>query len=90
MTQRQRRKLKIRLLKRRNKCSYCGISLTLGTATADHMVARSIGGKDRKSNVTLACERCNKSKGNLKPTTFMDVMRRYKPELIIHNAESTT
>ena len=44
------------------KCAYCdseGIPLE-----AEHIHPRSKGGSDRVSNLTLACEECNKKKGN--------------------------
>ncbi len=44
------------------KCAYCGArsrSLTL-----DHIVARSQGGLDVRSNLVAVCQRCNLSKGS--------------------------
>jgi 5-methylcytosine-specific restriction endonuclease McrA len=43
-------------------CAYCGCvprSLTL-----DHVVAKSKGGFDVRSNLVAVCPRCNKSKGS--------------------------
>lgn len=43
-------------------CAYCGCvprSLTL-----DHVVARSKGGFDVRSNLVAVCQSCNKSKGS--------------------------
>lgn len=48
-------------------CVYCGAS-GVGPGSApmnlDHIVARSRGGSNRVSNLTLACVPCNDSKGN--------------------------
>ena len=46
----------------------------------DHLTARSRGGSDRVSNLTLACGRCNQKKGNLLLEAFLekqpDLLRR--------------
>ncbi len=46
------------------KCWMCGCVLTRGTASADHLVAKSRGGKDAAANYRLACKPCNSSRGN--------------------------
>lgn len=57
------------------RCAYCGkenVPLQI-----EHMVARAKGGSDRASNLTLACEPCNKAKG----TQDIAVFLAKKPEV---------
>lgn len=50
------------------RCSYCGIGLTTDmpaiktTATADHLIPRSMGGTDDPSNLLASCFSCNASR----------------------------
>jgi hypothetical protein len=44
------------------KCAYCG--KTNVPLQIEHLLPRTRGGSDRVSNLTLACEPCNQSKGN--------------------------
>ena len=60
------------------QCAYCnakGVPLQI-----DHLTARSRGGSDRVSNLTLACEKCNQKKGNRHLDEFLakqpDLLRR--------------
>lgn len=62
--------LKLRLLAEDDKCSYCGTQLLLETATIDHVIPKHLGGTDDDENLTLACERCNRGKGNSGPVKF--------------------
>jgi len=43
-------------------CAYCGCVPRF--LTLDHVVARSKGGFDVRSNLVAVCRRCNKSKGS--------------------------
>ena len=45
-------------------CWACRCELTRGTATVDHLVPKSRGGKDAPSNFALACKPCNSKRGN--------------------------
>ena len=50
------------------KCAYChaqGISLQI-----EHLIPRSRGGSNRASNLALACEPCNRRKGNQTASEF--------------------
>jgi 5-methylcytosine-specific restriction endonuclease McrA len=60
------RKIAIRKLIRDfgDTCWYCGCSLTKETRTIEHIVARSMGGKNRLDNLRLACDYCNKTHKN--------------------------
>ncbi len=44
------------------KCAYCGA--TNRPLEVEHIVAKSNGGSNRVSNLTLACKQCNVRKGN--------------------------
>ena len=59
-----------RVLAIRQDCAYCGELCSYGDygpryATIDHIVPRARGGHEGKSNKTLACLHCNRSKGSL-------------------------
>ncbi|NJM47705.1 MAG: HNH endonuclease [Alkalinema sp. RU_4_3] len=43
-------------------CGYCGMKSKV--LTLDHVVAKSKGGVDGRSNLVAVCPRCNKSKGS--------------------------
>lgn len=48
------------------KCQYCGVNVTHRTATLDHVLPQSHGGKSSWDNCTTACSNCNSKKGNNK------------------------
>lgn len=59
------------------KCQYCGIDVNKRTATLDHVVPISLGGKSTWENSVCACSKCNSIKGNhmkMKPK-----IKGYKP-----------
>lgn len=66
---RTRPALNNRLLFRRDdhRCLYCGEPFSYGHLTRDHVVPRSLNGRDRWENVVAACKRCNHSKGARTP-----------------------
>ncbi len=48
----------------RGYCQYCGLDLlqafsVLVSATVDHIVARSVDGRDKLDNLVLSCPGCN-------------------------------
>jgi 5-methylcytosine-specific restriction endonuclease McrA len=53
-----------RLFKADPRCRYCGCDLTWHTATLDHVVPRSKGGRDSMDNLVLACQPCNVQKAD--------------------------
>ncbi len=58
------------------KCAYCSaenIPLEI-----EHIVAKSKGGSNRVSNLTLACRKCNQTKGNKPVEQFL----KKKPDLL--------
>lgn len=48
------------------KCQYCGVEVSRRTATLDHVLPISHGGKSTWENSTTACMPCNSGKGNNK------------------------
>jgi 5-methylcytosine-specific restriction endonuclease McrA len=69
-------------------CQYCGIDVSRKSATLDHVLPVSLGGKSVWENCTTACMLCNSNKGNNKkvvpkvkpyrPTYFQLAERRKK------------
>jgi 5-methylcytosine-specific restriction endonuclease McrA len=57
-------------------CSYCGIKEV--PLQVEHIQAKANGGTDRVSNLTLACDSCNKAKGRQDIRVFL----ADKPELL--------
>lgn len=45
-------------------CKYCNIGLTQKTATIDHVIPRSKGGRRTLQNEVLSCSICNNQKDN--------------------------
>ena len=56
-------------------CQYCGTDVARKTATLDHVLPTSHGGKTSFENCTTACGPCNASKGNNK---------KIKPKVLPH------
>jgi 5-methylcytosine-specific restriction endonuclease McrA len=52
------------LLRDRNTCQYCGVILTAGELTLDHVIPRSRGGLSTWENLVACCHDCNRLKGN--------------------------
>lgn len=46
------------------QCAYCGRFLCIAHATLDHKIPRSRGGVNARSNLVVACKRCNTLKGD--------------------------
>lgn len=62
------------------RCFYCQCTLTRApdtdrSVTLDHLVPRSKGGKDRLSNLVLACGPCNRRKGDSTAAEYLDSPR---------------
>jgi hypothetical protein len=58
------------------KCAYCGKGEM--PLQVEHIKPRSRGGTNRTSNLTLACDTCNKAKGSLDVQDFL----RHRPEVL--------
>ena len=59
-------------------CQYCGTTLNLKTATIDHVIPSSKGGRTSWTNCSLACGPCNSRKGD-KPG-YKPKITPYKPD----------
>ena len=61
------RNRKLRMLRKDRRCYYCKTRLTADTATIDHVVPLSKGGRRSKKNEVLACADCNRKKADSMP-----------------------
>ncbi len=46
------------------ECQYCGLSLSLRTATLDHVFPKAKGGRKTFENTVASCHPCNNKKGD--------------------------
>ncbi len=61
----------------RNQCQYCGRHFTTSDLSIDHVLPRSLGGKDSWENLVCACIKCNARKGGRTPEQAkMKMIRR--------------
>lgn len=80
----QKPKRTMRLAKRnvflrdRYTCQYCGTEVNDSTATLDHVVPVSLGGKNTWTNLSTACKTCNWNKSN--KTNIKPKVMPYKPD----------
>lgn len=58
-------------------CQYCGDDVSRKTATLDHVLPTSHGGKTTWENTVCACASCNASKGNNKK--IVPKIKPFKP-----------
>jgi len=60
-----------------HRCQYCGT--TEGPMTVDHVIPRTMGGRDTWENLVCACLKCNNIKGNRTPEQAeLKLLRRPK------------
>lgn len=62
-------------------CCFCRSVLTRALVTADHRRPRSKGGTDDPRNIQAACAFCNKAKGNMSDSAFLNLLKRRPPGL---------
>ena len=55
------------LLRDRNTCQYCSVTIPAGELTLDHVIPRSRGGLSTWENLVACCHPCNRRKGNQLP-----------------------
>lgn len=69
------------LLRDRNTCQYCGVTLHSSELTLDHVQPRSRGGLSTWENLVAACHGCNRRKGNqlLHELKEMKLIREPRP-----------
>ena len=48
-----------------NRCQYCGTAK--GPMTVDHIIPKTMGGRDSWENLVCSCARCNNKKGDRTP-----------------------
>jgi len=58
------------------QCAYCQRRLTRKTATADHLIALSIGGTNWIKNIVPACLPCNQRKNSLSKSEYLKRLRK--------------
>lgn len=76
-------------------CQYCGDDVSRSSATLDHVLPTSLGGKSTFENSVCACGTCNANKGNnhkivpkvkaIKPTYYQLVAQRKKMPFELHH-----
>ncbi|MEH7107737.1 HNH endonuclease [Bacillus sp. JJ1764] len=47
-----------------HRCTYCGTELSSNSFQVDHIIPRSVGGKDTIDNLVLSCTNCNNYKAD--------------------------
>uniref|UniRef100_UPI0021F58C88 HNH endonuclease n=1 Tax=Microseira wollei TaxID=467598 RepID=UPI0021F58C88 len=52
------------------RCAYCGATDT--QLEIEHIIAKSKGGSNRVSNLTLSCTKCNQKKANKPPRAILE------------------
>lgn len=65
--QNSRRKRVAMFRKGITKCYWCECQLTIDTSTIEHIVPIARGGLENANNRTLACQKCNASRGHDMP-----------------------
>lgn len=61
------------------RCKYCLDPLSYKQATRDHVIPRSAGGLNHRSNTVAACESCNKAKGSMPVDCFIRLISDPRP-----------
>ena len=70
-------------LRDKGQCQYCSIQVTSKSATIDHIIPRSRGGRHVWENVVIACIPCNQKKGaRLIDNTNMSLIKKPKSPTI--------
>lgn len=70
--------------RQRGLCCYCNEKFTdENPPTAEHVVPRSKGGRNRLTNIKAACQRCNQGRGNAKDTPGLRRFLRERPDLVM-------
>jgi 5-methylcytosine-specific restriction endonuclease McrA len=73
-----------------NRCQYCGKKFQTSELSLDHIIPRSLGGKNSWENIVCACTSCNVRKGGCTPVqAHMTLIKkpekpRRNPALHVH------
>ncbi|MBF0441105.1 MAG: HNH endonuclease [Oligoflexales bacterium] len=62
-------------------CYYCNTELDSKTATMDHIVPLSRGGRSRRGNVVPSCKTCNTKKRDLTPVEWTEYLDSLKKQI---------
>lgn len=65
-------------IQKEGKCYYCGVELNRKTATMDHILPISRGGKTTKGNIALCCKDCNSKKKYYTPVEWQFFLENNK------------
>lgn len=57
-----------------HECVYCYDPITPSTATADHIVPRSKGGRNNAENIDALCSSCNSLKGSMSKREYANLI----------------
>ena len=70
------------LIRDKNICQYCGVTLSAKTATVDHIIPKSKGGKSSFMNLVACCTKCKNKKADreLKKSGLRLLSKPYKPD----------
>lgn len=63
----------------KSECYYCRTMLDAETATMDHVVPISRGGRSVRGNVVTACKECNTQKRYLTPAEWIEYLQKLSP-----------
>jgi diadenosine tetraphosphate (Ap4A) HIT family hydrolase len=66
------------LLRAGRRCEGCGESIEKKPIDVDHIIPRSLGGKNDISNYQALCWECNTNKGNRDKTNFKELEKQYQ------------
>jgi len=78
----------VEILKREDhKCFYCLRELQRNDFYLDHLVPRTQGGQNYKSNLVASCRTCNTKKNALEPEKFL--LQNYRKGLLTQEEYQT-
>lgn len=63
--ERNKRKLRRLMKKGKHRCALCGLGIDMASASLDHIVPKSRGGRNEIFNLRAAHKKCNSSRGNV-------------------------
>ncbi len=63
------------LITQNRQCAYCFTTLSMKNATLEHVVPRSKGGRDHKSNFKTSCLACNALKADMSESAFKNKIK---------------
>lgn len=73
------------LLRDKNQCQYCKRKFEPELLTLDHVIPKSLGGKNVWTNLVAACKKCNQKKGCKTPleSNMYPLKKPFKPKMNI-------